>query len=228
MQRRQTLLSLFILGAGPRLASQTMQLTDNNTALVDAAARGQLARVRALLDAGAPIESRGNTAYSRHVTAVLAATQGNHLDVVRLLIAHGANVNAQDDQYDSAFLLAGASGHTEIVRATLAAGADLKSTNRYGGTALIPACHHGHVDTVRLLLTTAIDVNHVNRLGWTALLEAIILGDGGVAHTEIVRLLIAAHADVNLPDGQGVSPLQHALARKQTRIVDMLRAAGAR
>lgn len=81
-----------------------------------------------------------------------------------LLIARGADVNAQDRQRDSAFLLAGAEGHTEIVRATLAAGADLKSTNRFGGTALIPACHHGHVQTVRLLLTTPIDVDHVNNL----------------------------------------------------------------
>jgi ankyrin repeat protein len=47
---------------------------------------------------------------------------------------------------------------------------------------------------VRLLLGTAIDVNHVNNLGWTALLEAVILGDGGPAHTEIVRLLLAAAA----------------------------------
>jgi ankyrin repeat protein len=92
---------------------------------------------------------------------------------------------------DSAFLLAGARGRTKIVRLALAAGADLKSTNRYGGTALIPACHYGHVETVRLLLGTKIAVDHVNKLGWTALLEAVILGDGGPRHTEIVRLLLA-------------------------------------
>jgi len=78
----------------------------------------------------------------------------------------------------------------------LAPGADLKSTNRCGGTALIPAAHHGHVETVRELLKTRIDVDRVNRLGLTALLEAIILGDGGAAHTEIVRLLVAHGASV--------------------------------
>ena len=82
----------------------------------------------------------------------------------------------------------------EIARMALAAGADLRLTNRFGGTALIPACHYGHVETVRELLRTKIDVDHVNRLGWTALLEAIILGDGGPAHTEIVRLALAAGA----------------------------------
>ena len=81
---------------------------------------------------------------------------------------------------------------------------------------------------MRLLLTTAIDVNHVNRLGWTALLEAILLGDGGVAHTEIVRLLLANKADPNLADAQGVTPLAHATQRGQRAIVQLLRAAGAR
>ena len=169
-----------------------------------------------------------NARDARGRNAVLAATQGGHLEVARLLIARGADVNAQDDIQDSAFLLAGARGHTGIVRLALQAGADLKSTNRYGGTALIPACHYGHVDTVRVLLDSAIDVNHVNKLGWSALLEAIILGDGGMRHTEIVRLLIARRANVNLADHQGVTPLAHAQQRGQKAISQMLRVAGAR
>ena len=142
------------------------------------------------------------------------------------LIGRGADVNAQDRQRDSAFLLAGARGHTEIVRATLRAGARLDSTNRYGGTALIPACHHGHVDTVRLLLSTDIDVDHVNHLGWTALPEAVILGDGGPAHQQIVRLLLGRRAQPNLADRDGVTPLQHALKRDQPEVPALVRAAG--
>jgi uncharacterized protein len=194
------------------------------TTLIDAAARGDLPQVRRLLDTGAPIEQRD----ARGRTPVLAATAGNHVEVARLLISRGADVNAQDNQRDSAFLLAGASGYTGIVRATLAAGADLKSINRYGGAALIPACHHGHVDTVRLLLTTPIDVDHVNNLGWTALLEAVILGDGGPRYVEIVRMLIARGASVNLADKQGVTPLTHARERAQGRVVEVLQGAGAR
>jgi ankyrin repeat protein len=192
--------------------------------LVEAAARGDLTQVLRLLDGGAPIEQRDVDGR----TAVLAATAGNHLQVVRDLVARGADVNAQDNQRDSAFLLAGANGYTDILRATLAAGANLKSTNRYGGTALIPACHHGHVETVRLLLTTPIDVDHVNHLGWTALLEAVILGDGGPAYAEIVRMLIARKANLNLADKQGVTPLAHARDRGQVRVAQVLAAAGAR
>ena len=89
--------------------------------------------------------------------------------------------------------------------------------NRYGGTALIPAAHHGHPEAVRVLLGTAIDKDHVNKLGWTALLEAVILGDGGPVHTEIVRLLVEAGANVNIADREASrrcsTPSGAALAR---------------
>jgi uncharacterized protein len=196
------------------------------SALVTAAERGDVEMLHRLLDAGAAVNARD----ARGRNAVLAATQGGHEAAARLLIERGADVNAQDETQDSAFLLAGARGHSGIVRAALGATPppDVKRLNRYGGTALIPACHHGHVETVRELLTTAIDVNHINRLGWTALLEAIILGDGGAAHTDIVRLLLAHMADPNLADAQGVTPLAHAEQRGQREIAQLLRAAGAK
>ena len=195
-----------------------------NPGLVGAAEAGDTTALRRLLDAGVPVDTRD----ARHRTALLAATHANRIDAARLLIERGADVNAQDMMQDSPFLYAGAQGRLEILRMTLAAGADLKSTNRYGGTALIPAAHHGHVETVRELLKTKIDIDHVNRLGWTALLEAIILGDGGAAHTEIVRLLVAHGAKLQLADAQGVTPLAHAEQRRQRAIAEILRRAGAR
>lgn len=193
-------------------------------ALLAAAEAGDVTLLQRLLDAGTPVDSRDG----RQRTALLLATRANHVDAARLLIERGADVNAKDDQQDSPFLYAGAEGRLQILRLTLAAGADLASTNRYGGTALIPAAHHGHVETVRELLKTKIAIDHVNRLGWTALLEAIILGDGGERHTEVVRMLVAAGANVNLADGSGVTPLAHARRRSQTRVIALLEAAGAR
>ena len=81
---------------------------------------------------------------------------------------------------------------------------------------------------MKLLLATAIDKDHVNNLGWTALLEAVILGDGGAVHTEIVRLLAAAGADVNIADRDGVTPIAHARKSGYSGMVRILAAAGAR
>jgi uncharacterized protein len=192
--------------------------------LVEAARKGDLAAVERLIGRGANVNARDN----RGRSALLAATHGNHVAVARALIAAGADVNAKDDIEDSPYLHAGAEGRTEILKMTLAAGADLTSVNRYGGTALIPAAHHGHPEAVKILLATAIDKDHVNKLGWTALLEAVILGDGGPTHTEIVRLLVEAGADVNLPDREGVTPLVHARRRGFGAMVRILEAKGAR
>lgn len=159
---------------------------------------------------------------------LIAAAEGGDATAVESLLARGASVNAQDEKLDSAFLIAGARGRTDVLKLLVPAGADLKSTNRYGGTALIPACHYGHVETVRYLLGTRIDVNHVNKLGWTALLEAVILGDGGPAHTEIVRLLLAHGAQPALADREGVTPLAHARQRGFREISTLLDRAGGR
>lgn len=189
--------------------------------LIFAAGRGDLAAVERMLGEGASMTVRDN----RGRTALLAATHGNHVAIARMLMAAGADVNAKDAIEDSPYLYAGAEGFTEILKLTLPK-ADLKSTNRYGGTALIPAAHHGHPEAVRILLGTAIDKDHVNKLGWTALLEAVILGDGGPTHTQIVRLLAEAGANVNLADRDGVTPLAHAKRRGFGGMVRILESKG--
>ena len=193
-------------------------------ALIAAAGKGDLAPVERLIRDGASVAARD----VRGRTALLAATHGNHAAVARALISAGADVNAKDNIEDSPFLYAGAESRTEILKMTLAAGADLISTNRYGGTALIPAAHHGHPEAVKILLGTAIDKDHVNKLGWTALLEAVILGDGGPVHAEIVRLLVEADANVNIADRESVTPLTHAKRRGYAAMVRILEAGGAR
>jgi ankyrin repeat protein len=94
--------------------------------------------------------------------------------------------------------------------------------NRFGGISVIPASERGHVDYVRRVVETEIDVNHVNDLGWTALLEAVILGDGGPDHQEIVRILLDAGADASIPDKNGVTALQHARRSGYSEIVGLL------
>jgi ankyrin repeat protein len=137
-------------------------------------------------------------------------------------------VNVQDNTQQSAYLIPTADGYLELLKLTLAAGADVHSLDSYNGTGLIRAADRGHVEIIEELLKTDIDLDHVNRLGWTALLEAIILGDGGPRHTEVVRLLVEADVDVNLADGDGVTPLAHARQRGFEEMVTILETAGGR
>ncbi|WP_157431603.1 ankyrin repeat domain-containing protein [Actinomadura hibisca] len=206
--------------AGPRDREVPVQREE----LLRAAAQGDAARVRDALQAGAPIEARDGQGR----TALLLTAAADHVEAATVLVKAGADPDAQDRQRDSPFLVTGVTGSVAMLKALLPARPDLTLTNRYGGVALIPACERGHVDYVREVLRTGIAVDHVNRLGWTGLLEAIILGDGSARYQEIVRLLIAAGADVGLADGDGVPPLRHATAKHHEEIAALLRAAGAR
>jgi ankyrin repeat protein len=199
-------------------------IEERSMALIDAAARGHVAQVQALLAEGASV----HMADRQGRTALIAAAYADQVAVAELLIAAGADVNRKDNTQQSAYLIPTADGGLEFLRLTLANGADVHSTDRYNGTGLIRAADRGHVEIIQELLKTDINVDHVNRLGWTALLEAIILGDGGPRHTEVVRLLVAAEADVNLADGQGVTPLAHAQRQGYEEIVVILQEAGAR
>ena len=213
--------AFLLIGAAilmPVSPSQAQGNPERERDLVFAAERGEIVTVRDLVAKGARINWRDH----RGRTALLAATQRNQVEVARFLIQEGADVNTKDLVQDTPFLLAGAEGRVELLRLMVPAGADLKDTNRFGGTALIPAAHRGHVEAVRFLLTTKIDKNHVNNLGWTALMEAVVLGDGGAAHTEIVRLLAAAGADIGIPDRDSITPLEHAKKRGYTEIIRIL------
>jgi ankyrin repeat protein len=193
-------------------------------ALLDAASAGRAADVARLIAAGSDLEASD----PQGRTPLLLAVAGNHVAVAKALLTAGASPNAQAANRDTPWLLAGASGRTEIVAAMLPLKPDLSIRNRYGGNALIPACERAHVETVRLLLTSGIDVNHVNDLGWTCLLEIVLLGDGGAPHREVAKLVLAAGADPNLADRDGVRPLVHARARGQSEIARLIAAAGGR
>ncbi len=192
--------------------------------LIAAAGRGDAAEVRRLLDEGASVAAVGEGG----ATALVAAAYGDHVEVARLLIEEGADVNAKDATEQSGYLIPTADGSLELLELMLAHGGDVRSLDSYRGTGLIRAADRGHVEIVRRLLETEIEVDHVNRLGWTALLEAIILGDGGARHMQIVRLLVDAGANVNLADGNGVTPLEHARRQGFEEIESILEAAGGR
>lgn len=197
---------------------------DAGARLLRAAASADLPEIRRLLAAGAPIDTRDGQGR----TALLLTVDANRVEIAKTLLDAGASVNAQAKNLDTPWLLAGARGRTEIIELMLPRMPDLTIRNRFGGNALIPACERAHVEAVPLLLKAGVDVNHVNNLGWTCLLEIVILGDGGPRHQEVTRLILAAGADPNLADKDGVTPLAHARSRGQREVATIIEAAGGR
>ena len=193
-------------------------MTDADAALLGAAATGDADRVAVALRAGADLEARDD----RDRTALLLAATNDHVAVARLLALMGADPDALDDRHDTPWLVTGVTRSVRMIEALLPAKPDLRIENRFGGLSVIPASERGHVEYVRRVVRTRIDVNHVNRLGWTALLEAVILGDGGTRHQEIVRILLDAGADPSITDHGGMTALDHARALGYDRLVRIL------
>jgi ankyrin repeat protein len=192
---------------------------DPDTALLQAAERGDADAVAVALWAGADIEA--HDAHRR--TALLLASTFDRVAVAELLVAMGADPDALDDRHDTPWLVTGVTGSVAMLEALLPAHPDMTIRNRYGGLSPIPAAERGHVDYVRRVVRTRIDIDQVNDLGWTAMLEAIILGDGRDDYVEIVRILLTAGADRTIADHDGVTPLQHATRRGYDEIAELLR-----
>jgi ankyrin repeat protein len=193
--------------------------------LLAAVARGDLEAIERYAQAGHGVDVRDGHG---RTPLMVAAHRGDHAAAI-FLISAGADVDALDhDRYD-ALTIAGVRGDLKMVQVALDAKANPgQVTSRYDGTALIASAHLGHVDVVRALIAAGAPLDHVNNLGWTAPIEAIVLGDGGPRHTQILADFLAAGANPNLADGSGTSPLRLARSRGYDAMVKILIQAGAR
>lgn len=195
------------------------KLEEKDNDMITAVKNNKIEEVKSLIKEGHDVEAKD----SQNRSLLMIATYANNVAMAKILVDAGANVNAQDNMKNSPFLYAGAEGMLELVNLYLGNGADFKVFNRYGGSALIPAAEKGHLEVVKILAYhKGFPIDHVNNLGWTALMEAVVLGTGGKVHTDIVRVLVEAGCDVNIPDSQGVSALTHAKKRGFVEIAKIL------
>jgi len=80
------------------------------------------------------------------------ASIAGKLDVVKLLIEVGVDINAKDIYGDTALIYASAYNHKEIVEILIEVGADISIKNNIFFTALKYASKKGHKDIVKLLI----------------------------------------------------------------------------
>ena len=190
-----------------------------------AAARGDVAEIEQRIGSNEDKEATD----SRQRTPLHVAVYLKKHDAARVLIRLGADPNKLEaDRYDI-ITIAAVANDVPMLRIAIEGGGNPKAvTSRYDGTALIAAAHLGHAEVVRMLIAAKAPLDHVNNLKWTALIESIVLGDGGKNHTETLRALVEAGADVNIPDGSGATPLKLAKGRGYREMVAILEKAGAK
>ncbi len=110
---------------------------------------------------------------------LLAAAALAQADEVAAIIKKGANVNADDENGETALMKAAGSkrkGRVDTVRCLIEAGANVNRKDKSGNTALMCAVSgrvNSSLDTIRILINAGADINAQNRLGSGALAYAI-------------------------------------------------------
>jgi hypothetical protein len=206
---------------------------------------GDTQAIKAYLDAGGDPNGAYSGVYAeesrlaKNWTYLMSAASGGQLDIVNLLIAAGANVNAVSEFGRTPLSLAAYEGHADIARALIAAGADVNqerpapaSGKTEIGVLSVPS-RKGHLSIVLLLLESGADVDATDSQQKTALVSA---AEGG--NIDVVNLLLAAGADVNHGAGHrrtessqwydGYTPLMAAASYGHADIVTRLLEAGAK
>ena len=165
------------------------------TPLIAAAGNGNVEIVSMLFEYGANVRIVNLKRESALHPAVRGVARHGHTDVVRILLARGAEVDQQDVYQQTPLIVAAAYGNAEVVSILIENNARLPLSDWSGQSALHTAVSHGHSEVVRILLASGAEVDQANRAGLTPLIAAAENG-----HTEVVSILIEYHANARLAD----------------------------
>lgn len=192
----------------------------HSVALLWAAARNRADMMQAIL--AIPGCNPNIRCPSSFQTSLIIAARHGHAEVVRLLLDRSSvDVNAQDDNGDTALAAAASAGYIVIVRLLLRdARVDVNREDWDGRTPLAQAAIAGSTEVVRLLLEEeAIEPDAPDSENWTPLAFAAAGG-----HIEIVRCLLQlpSRVNANVRDWDGATPLMWAARRGAAAAVELL------
>ncbi|KAN0138107.1 Ankyrin repeat-containing domain protein [Lactarius tabidus] len=169
--------------------------------------RSHLELARSLNELKADINASDDEG-STLVQRVSQDVREGYLEIMRLLLDHGANLNALDKSGNTALHFAASEGHLEVVRMLLELKAGANSLDSKGLTPLQRASRsmrERYRDILRLLLDYGANVNAHDKSGNTALHFAASKG-----HLEVARVLLELKADINSLNEEGSTPLHQA------------------
>jgi ankyrin repeat protein len=212
--------------------------TDGSTPLQWAVYDGDVAEVKRLIDAGADVNLANNYgATPMSLAAVVADTE-----IIKLLLAAGADANSPNQDGQTALMSVARTGNVEAAKLLLDHGATIDARENFGGqTALMWASARRHPEMIELLLARGANVNlastnrdyqrHVTAEGRPKSLDSGGLTPLLYAAREnciaCLDPLLKGGADINLPDPDGVSPLNVAIMNANWDLAKKLIEAGA-
>ncbi|XP_010250790.1 PREDICTED: ankyrin-3 isoform X2 [Nelumbo nucifera] len=179
---------------------------------------------RALLDvvrAGKVIQSSNASVFC---PLLFVAATGDTVALNTLIRWPGINLNLQDENGFTAVMVAAREGHVEAFRVLVYAGADVKLENKSGDTALVLSeLNQNHDLFEKVMLEFALEKGNRGADGFYALHYAARWGD-----VDAIRLLTSRGYDVNVPDGDGYTPLMLAAREGHGCMCQLLISCGAR
>ncbi len=128
--------------------------------------------------------------------ALIIACKYGYEDVVKLLIANGANVNLADSSGNVPLSYAAQNGNENIVNTLIRNRAKVNISNHRGITPLMNASADGHINVAMILIENGADINTKSHQGFTALDFAVtnkypkiakLLRDTGAKTTEYLK-----------------------------------------
>ncbi|XP_055728946.1 ankyrin repeat domain-containing protein 6-like isoform X4 [Salvelinus fontinalis] len=217
--------------------------------LLVASHKGQADNVVQLINKGAKVAV---TKYGR--SPLHLASYKGHIEVLRILLKAGCDLDIQDDGEQTALHRAAVVGNSDVISALIQEGCALDRQDKDGNTALHEVSWHGFSQSVKLLVKAGANVHAKNKAGNTALhlacqnghaqsSKVLLLGGSRpdsknhvgdtclhVAarynHVSMLRTLLGAFCSVAEKNQAGDTPLHVAAALNHKKTVRLLLEAG--
>ena len=141
------------------------------------------------------------------VTPLHLASRDGNVEVARVLLKHGADVNARDISKWTPLRHALDKGHVEVARVLIEKGADVGAQGVDDWMPLHWASRHGQAELAQVLLEHGADQDAKDIHGWTPWRRALDEG-----HVEVVRVLSQHNPAVSL-QSKSKSTLLHEASR---------------
>ena len=151
---------------------------------------------------------------------ILDAVSEGNVDVVKMYLADGLDLNLKYEQWNSTTLLhrAVAADQEETVKLLIDNGADINAKDINSNAPLSLTGIHGNVSVADLLVSGGADLNYKGFGGWTPLHIAAFEG-----HMHLVNYLVSRRgADVEIKDDGGTTALHCAALKGHDNIIKLL------